>query len=146
MRDLIDRAEAIDALDRFSLGETDAVKLSFRMGDYLRRLPSAQPTQTNTLNTLESLDCISRRAAIDAVGNMLRRKFGIGGDLAEITLAGLPSVQSETANIIVGKSRDGMTLWYQCDMCNEPVDENDLYCRGCGRRFEHGSDRQTGGD
>lgn len=33
--------------------------------------------------------------AIDAVGSMLRRKFGIGGDLAEITLAGLPSAQFE---------------------------------------------------
>ena len=37
-------------------------------------------------------DLISRQAAIDAVSNMLRRKFGIGGDLAEITLAQLPSV------------------------------------------------------
>ena len=47
----------------------------------------------------------------------------------------LPSVQPETAKRIVGKSRDGMTLWYQCDMCNEPVDVQDNYCRGCGRRM-----------
>jgi len=40
-------------------------------------------------------DLICRKAAIDAVGSMLRRKFGIGGDLAEITLAGLPSAQPE---------------------------------------------------
>lgn len=40
-------------------------------------------------------DMISRRAAIDAVESMLRRKFGIGGDLAEITLAGLPSAQPD---------------------------------------------------
>ena len=40
-------------------------------------------------------DLISRQAAIDAVGSMLRRKFGIGGDLAEITLAELPSAQPE---------------------------------------------------
>ena len=40
-------------------------------------------------------DTISRQAAIDAVASMLRRKFGIGGDLAEITLAGLPSAQPE---------------------------------------------------
>ena len=38
-------------------------------------------------------DLISRQEAIKAVGSMLRRKFGIGGDLAEITLAGLPSAQ-----------------------------------------------------
>ena len=40
-------------------------------------------------------DLISRQAAIDAVSNMLRRKFGIGGDLAGITLAELPSAQPE---------------------------------------------------
>ena len=45
-------------------------------------------------------DTISRQAAIDAVSNMLRRKFGIGGDLAEITLAELPSAQPETADCI----------------------------------------------
>lgn len=59
----------------------------------------------------------------------------------------LPSVQPETAKRIVGKSRDGMTLWYQCDMCNDPVDVQDNYCRGCGRRLiDERSNRQTGGD
>ena len=53
-------------------------------------------------------------------------------------LCTLPSAQSETAKRIVGKSRGGMTLWYQCDMCNEPVDEQDNYCRGCGRRLIDG--------
>jgi len=47
-------------------------------------------------------------------------------------------IQPETAKRIVGKSRDGMTLWYQCDMCNEPVDAQDNYCRGCGRRLIDG--------
>ena len=45
---------------------------------------------------------------------------------------------AEPAKRIVGKSRDGMTLWYQCDMCNEPVDAQDDYCRGCGRRLIDG--------
>lgn len=45
-------------------------------------------------------DVIRRKDAIDAVGNMLRRKFGIGGDLAEITLVGLPSVQDEIAKAV----------------------------------------------
>ena len=52
-----------------------------------------------------------------------------------IALRNMPSAEPETAKRIVGKSRDGMTLWYQCDMCNEPVDEQDNYCRGCGRRL-----------
>ena len=50
-------------------------------------------------------DLISRQAAIDAVGNMLRRKFGTGGDLAEITLAGLSSAHPE------------LDEW--CDTCKE---------------------------
>lgn len=55
--------------------------------------------------------------------------------LFEIVLREQPTAQPETAKRIVGKSRDGMTLWYQCDMCNEPVDMQDNYCRGCGRRL-----------
>lgn len=47
----------------------------------------------------------------------------------------LPSAQPETAKRIVGRSRGGMTLWYQCDACNEPVDVQDNYCCGCGRRL-----------
>jgi hypothetical protein len=50
----------------------------------------------------------------------------------------LPSAQPETAKRIVGKSKDGMTLWYQCDMCNEPVDAQDNYCCGCGRKLTDG--------
>jgi hypothetical protein len=51
------------------------------------------------------------------------------------TINNLPPVQPETAKRIVGKSKDGMTLWYQCDMCNEPVDAQDNFCRECGRRL-----------
>ena len=56
-------------------------------------------------------------------------------DKAYEAIQQLPSAQPETAKRIVGKSRDGMTLWYQCDMCNEPVDAQDDFCRGCGRRL-----------
>jgi hypothetical protein len=52
-----------------------------------------------------------------------------------VTMAVKALSQPETAKRIIGKSRDGMTLWYQCDMCNEPVDVQDNFCRGCGRRL-----------
>ena len=42
MDDLISRQAAIDAVERLSLGETDATRLAMRIGDYLERLPSAQ--------------------------------------------------------------------------------------------------------
>ena len=48
---------------------------------------------------------------------------------------GVLNAQPETARRIVGKSRNGMTLWYQCEMCNEPVDAQDHFCRGRGRRL-----------
>ena len=43
MNDLISRQAAIDAVNRLSLGETDAVRLSMRIADYLNRMPPAQP-------------------------------------------------------------------------------------------------------
>ena len=45
MDDLISRQAAIDAVKRLSLGETDAMRLAMRIGDYLERLPPAQPEQ-----------------------------------------------------------------------------------------------------
>ena len=74
-------------------------------------------------------DCISRQQAINAVYKNDRHTT------IRQRLDALPSAQPETAKRIVGKSRDGMTLWYQCDTCNEPVDAQDNYCRGCGRRL-----------
>ena len=82
-------------------------------------------------------DLISRQGAIDAFtckGSI----FTYGADECKTIISRimtLPSAQSETAKRIVGKSRDGMTLWYQCDMCNEPVDAQDNFCRECGRRL-----------
>lgn len=83
-------------------------------------------------------DTISRQQAIEALkdwydGMIISSFRGIAK-----VIDALPPVQQETAKRIVGKSRDGMTLWYQCDMCNEPVDMQDNYCRGCGRRLIDG--------
>ena len=91
------------------------------------------------------MDLINRRDAIDAIRAMQTYKLFAGDDMrlvnqaeAMTELMMLPSAQPETAKRIVGKSRDGMTLWYQCDMCNEPVDAQDNFCRGCGRRLIDG--------
>lgn len=85
---------------------------------------------------------IDRQAAIDAVNEYLRlsevSKTFQNMTSIQAVLRWLPSVEPETAKRIVGKSRDGMTLWYQCDMCNEPVDAQDDFCRGCGRRLTDG--------
>ena len=97
-------------------------------------------------------DLISRQAAIRWVKTECNPygkptlEFESGKKVIE-HLEQMPSAQPETAKRIVGKSRDGMTLWYQCDMCNEPVDVQDSFCRGCGRRLiDERSNRQTGGN
>lgn len=92
-------------------------------------------------------DLISRAEAIDAMKKLYDADLEAYGceipemfdcDRAIEALNELPSAQPEMAKRIVGKSRDGMTLWYQCDMCNEPVDVLDSFCRSCGRRLEDG--------
>lgn len=84
-------------------------------------------------------DLISRADVIDALWKIKDERDSVYYTSAIYTIIDtieqMSSAQSETAKRIVGKSRDGMTLWYQCDMCNEPVDVQDDYCRGCGRRL-----------
>ena len=106
-------SEAIMILSQHADGDTinrqaaiKAVGVNTWAGSRLKALPSAQP------KTCEYWESESNFCALHR-----------------------PSAQPDTARRIVGKSRDGMTLWYQCDMCNEPVDEQDNFCRGCGRRL-----------
>lgn len=112
---------------------------------YVETIPSAQPETNDKRTETHACDCISRQAATDALRKMQTYKLFSGDDMLLIDQAGamaelmmLPSAQPETAKRIVGKSRDGMALWYQCDMCNEPVDAQDNFCRGCGRRLTDG--------
>ena len=53
--DLIDRQTAIDAVNRLSLGETDAVRLSMRISDYLKRLPPAEPKTGKWIKHIDDL-------------------------------------------------------------------------------------------
>ena len=106
----------------------------------IEALPSAQPEKrTEERTETHACDCISRKTAIDAAIEAVDEWDGGYNKERERmirwALLGLPSAQPETAKRIVGKSRNGMTLWYQCDICNEPVDAQDDFCRGCGRRL-----------
>lgn len=83
-------------------------------------------------------DTIFREAAIDAFWKLDAELRPSAIDAVLDMLKNLPAAQPETAKRIVGKSRNGMTLWHQCDKCNEPVDAQDNFCRGCGRRLIDG--------
>ena len=43
--------------------------------------------------------------------------------------------KQETAKIVIGKSKGGVTLWHKCSKCGEPVDAKDMFCSGCGRKL-----------
>ena len=43
--------------------------------------------------------------------------------------------KQETAKIVVGKTKGGVTLWHECSKCGEPVDAKDMFCSGCGRKL-----------
>ncbi len=146
--DLIDRQKTIEMLDGLKVKDPFDRYEEQNIGiDWaIDAIKAASAVQTCD-------DAVSRQAAIDALAEDMPQTYTPDGShpadegifmAQEIyadciqTLKELPSAQPETAKRIVGKSRDGMTLWYQCDMCNEPVDAQDDFCRGCGRRLTDG--------
>ena len=102
-------------------------------------------SHSKTCNQLAT-DTISRQAAIDALRAMQTYKLFAGDDMLLIDQAGtmtelmlLPPAEPkrETATVSVGKSKGGVTMWYECAACGEPVDQGDTFCSGCGRRLIH---------
>ena len=87
-------------------------------------------------------DLIRRKDAVSRISDLLvlELKYERLPTYNEVyhAINDIPSAQPERTKRIIGKSINGMTMWYQCESCNEPVDEKDLFCRGCGRRFEDG--------
>jgi hypothetical protein len=97
-------------------------------------------------------DVITREDALNAINRIWDKCEEIEAHLPEgdpdktgykmiadyLTVFKYLSAQPERTKRIIGKSRDGMTMWYQCESCNEPVDEKDLFCSGCGRRLTDG--------
>ena len=95
-------------------------------------------------------DTISRQAAIDAICSICgndcdKSKFVYNAPQDDqvimcpehYALSTLPPAQPETATVSVGISKGGVTMWYECDACGEPVDQGDVFCSGCGRELIH---------
>ena len=90
---------------------------------------------------------ILRQAAIDALRTCYDTEtitmdngdeyINYGDAVGEIEQ--LPPIQPkrETATVSVGKSKGGVTMWYECAACGEPVDQGDTFCSRCGRRLIH---------
>ena len=154
-RDLIDRQEILDRLDRViirgvyddfyegHLLTAEAVK------ETILSLPSAQPEPTSCKQVTGKLDLISRQDAIDAVEHITSSmSVCVNTDechgmkrmqrQAVIELANLPSAQPD-------KEIPRRVLWsgwkgtrytrYKCPNCNKPVKNDDVYCHRCGQKL-----------
>ena len=137
MTDYISREAAIDALDkRFDSIPMEQTTEILLLRKDLRDLPPVQPER------LTDDDFETIRIHLNAYKEELcnQRRWKEAGEYQRIIerFMAFASAQPETAKRIVVKSKDGMTLWYQCDMCNEPVDAQDNFCSGCGRRLTDG--------
>ena len=143
--DTISRQAAIIKLSHNKIGDDDCDVVVQKDIETIKALPSAQPEKRTEKRTeTHACDLIDRQAAIDEwkkdfkgyINALNMPKDDYDGIMEYIDE--LPSAQPETAKRIVGKSRGGITLWYQCGMCNEPVDAQDNFCRRCGRRLTDG--------
>ena len=99
----------------------------------------AQQNLQPTCNQLAT-DTISRQAAIEALteyGNGRAVFISVGEAVIRIEQLPPAEPKRETATVSVGKSKGGVTMWYECAACGEPVDQGDTFCSGCGRRLIH---------
>jgi hypothetical protein len=130
MSEMIDKQEAIDMI----LGQPPELHYPVWYAGQIRELPSVQ-LGTNLAEV--GTDLISRQAAID----MCRKPRMKNADCSdfEMEIMMLPPVQPkrETATVSVGISKGGVTMWYECEACGEPVDQGDTFCSGCGRKLIH---------
>ena len=138
MRDLIDRQEAIDmANDMYqglSIVQASYSDIGRALVKFLNLVPSAQPTQPNTPNALESLDCISRQAAIDALHMHLMYRMGTDSNKKRLDdwINGVPSVQPERTCVNCGRTANNGG-WYADGRTRCPIEEHyalpkDGYC------------------
>ena len=87
-------------------------------------------------------DLISRQALLDKFEPWLKVKDYNDGELNMLKailyeIRFMRSAQPETATVTIGRTKDSVTMWYECDACGEPIDICDCYCRKCGRKLKH---------
>lgn len=140
--DLISRQAAIDVLQKcrkHCIDPFDSYHIDIQDAEnQLSKLPGVQPVATDT----NVGDTISRQAAVELVMKYCPDDDGTvqcDGDIRGLLdeLENLPSAQPETATVTIGRTKGGVTMWYECDACGEPVDQKDNYCRNCGRKLKH---------
>ena len=137
MDDLISRQAAIMDAESWVAVDEYEKHLQKKVVEWLKEFT---PAKLSTNLAEVGTDCISRQAALDALNHELRCGAVInqcGLEVAYEVIEGLPPAEPETATVTIGRTKGSVTMWYKCDACDEPVDQNDNYCRNCGRKLKH---------
>ena len=104
-------------------------------------------TQINNSNTLEALDCISRKMASEGIARLARNKFSLDDSYgfylnglkdADYLVSHLPPVQPKQ-----GKWNKIHWKAFRCSECNRLSEYNTNFCPNCGadmRGNEDGTD------
>ena len=90
----------------------------------------------------DGTDLISRQALLDKFEPWIKVKDYNDGELNMLKailyeIRFMRLAQPETATVTIGRTKGGVTMWYECGACGEPIDICDCYCRKCGRRLIH---------
>jgi len=79
-------------------------------------------------------DSIYRQKAIATADRMFEVCDGNAKDYHDLMVEALAVLPPETSRIVIGRSKG---VLHECECCHQPVDLQDAFCRGCGRRFVH---------
>ena len=147
MDELISKRAVIEAIEKAranvghnlerSIGKS-IIEILDDVGRDVDRLPSALGTNLAEVGT----DLISRQALLDKFEPWLKVKDYNDGELNMLKailyeIRFMRSAQPETATVTIGRTKGGVTMWYECGACGEPIDICDCYCRKCGRKLKH---------
>lgn len=87
-------------------------------------------------------ELISREAVFNAINRIKTKRNETWYEFYQKIMTAVGKIppaepKRETATVSVGMSKGGVTMWYECEACGEPVDQGDTFCSGCGRKLIH---------
>ena len=136
MSDLISRQAAIKDAESWVAIDEHEKQLQKNVIEWLKEFP---PAELGT-NLAEVGTSAVRGYPIDADALMAKvaEEYGERArDTLYRIIKYMPPAQPKTATVTIGRTKGGVTMWYECDACGEPIDQNDCYCRKCGRKLKH---------
>ena len=139
MDDLISRQEAYKVLTDYYHHKTEIQHMGLK--EALNRVPSAQPTQPNTPNTQEALDCISRQDAVNIINGYAEQFNGYIGtpndsEVYAYARGLLLSIERNISALTSAQPERKKGKWGnhgECPFCSYLRQwEDDRFCGNCG--------------